>query len=104
MKYNQYPKNLRKKLKKRPSNFNKEIHEVGKQHSKTFPVVKNISYMRWRIPAFVFVISLILMILILPTLIVIPFIKNDETHTVDENTTNFASEEMDSPFSVYVMR
>lgn len=109
MKRNQYPKNLKKKLKKRSPYLKKIkekqpiIHEVGKKQTTTFPSVRNISS-RWRIPAFVFVMSLIVIVLILPTLIVIPFIKNEETHTVEETSTNFASEDMDSPFSVSVMR
>ncbi|MGM8211399.1 stage II sporulation protein D [Virgibacillus sp. W0430] len=61
---------------------------------------------RWKVPAILFVAVLIIIIVIVPSLVVIPFIKQDNELTTipTKNETPELSVEVESPFSVAVMR
>ncbi|MCT2535102.1 stage II sporulation protein D [Aquibacillus koreensis] len=73
-------------------------------------ITKQSSSNQWKVPGFIFIGSLITIILILPTLIVVPFIQSDGTDTRSVDTENEEVEAevvlnpSDSPFSVTVFR
>ncbi|MFD1036835.1 stage II sporulation protein D [Virgibacillus byunsanensis] len=62
----------------------------------------------WKVPSLVFLIAMVTIILVIPTLVVVPFIKDEaeESNTIDETVPSETIELTagDSPFSVAVMR
>src|SRR5699024_247367 len=96
--YNTIPK-IRKQKKKNRIYVSKS--KIGKKrilHSNKRPP--------WQWPAFLFVAIFVAVILVIPALIVVPFIQDDSAESVTAETDPVSVElqEGDSPFSVAVLR
>ncbi|WP_077329295.1 stage II sporulation protein D [Virgibacillus siamensis] len=81
-----------------------------KKHSNLLPFQKSSKFNNqraapWRLQGIIFFATLITIILIIPTLIVVPFVGDSDQHTADEKKDGKVDISMgDSPFSVAVMR
>ncbi|WP_099159419.1 stage II sporulation protein D [Virgibacillus ndiopensis] len=118
MKKNKYNKSVPKSWKKKKSVLKRKkplIYDQNKlittkQQNRPTPLskLKNINKKTtWKIPSILLVSILITVILVIPTLIVLPYMHNDEDLTVKNEEAPKEDVEIslgDSPFSVSVMR
>ncbi|MDL4838868.1 stage II sporulation protein D [Aquibacillus rhizosphaerae] len=79
-----------------------------KKHVTSKKFQQQVESSRWKAPSIIIVVSLFSLILLVPTLIVFPFIQEDGTETESVDTApkkeEVAMEVSDSPFSVKVFR
>ncbi|WP_174614913.1 stage II sporulation protein D [Virgibacillus ihumii] len=96
MKHKNIPDHWRKKMKKKRNNLLPFKQKNKYLKDRTAP---------WKIQGILFFASMITIILIIPTLIVVPFVADNEQHNADESESGQVDISLgDSPFSVAVMR
>ncbi|WP_164667599.1 stage II sporulation protein D [Virgibacillus doumboii] len=97
-------KNLPKAWKKKKQSKGEKMHLLQKNKR---PVNLNSSSASWKILGIVFLASLITIILVIPSVIVVPYVSDDKQQDVTEEKESGSQVEIamgDSPFSVAVMR
>lgn len=67
-------------------------------------IFSNTSSSRWKLPGFLFLAGLIIVILVIPTLIVVPYINKGDQDSITVKEKESLPQVLDSPFSVSVMR
>ncbi|MFD2044445.1 stage II sporulation protein D [Ornithinibacillus salinisoli] len=105
-----YNKLIQKKLKQKNSLHQKSIVKKPSNHNlpipkKTLGAKMNKGHSKWKLPS-VLIIGLVFIILVIPTLIVVPYISNDpyEASTVEQESNYEEILESDSAVTVSVMR
>lgn len=101
---NKIPSSLKKKHQFKPKTLATKLKSVNRPSEKRFfPPIQREFKRHWKLPTF-FMLTLAMIILIIPTMVVVPFIKDDKEHVAGESVPSEETQEKENSIAVPVMR